>query len=111
MSDERTPADLRREVLRARREREEAIRKELELPPEFDDDEEDSKVTLTGPAAEEFVRARSGLLAKAQNSFAPISKRMDSRGGRIAAAVTGGGAVLVAAVRFIVWLAENGFLG
>lgn len=109
MSDERTPADLRREVLRARREREEAIRRELELP-DFGDDEEPSKVTIVGPAAEEFARAQGGLVKRAVESLAPISRRMDSRGGRIAAVITGGMALLAGALKVIAWLQENGLL-
>lgn len=109
MSDERTPADLRREVLRARREREEAIRRELETPPEYDGEEEPSKVTIVGPAAEEFV-ARGGLLARASRSIAPISRKMDSRGGRISAIVTGGVVLLGGVLKLIAWLQENGFL-
>lgn len=110
MSDERTPADLRREVLRARREREEAIRKELESPPEYDGEDEDSTVTLKGAAAEEFVRARGTMLERVQTSIAPISKRMDSRGGRIAAVVTGAIALLGGVLKFIAWLQEQGLL-
>ncbi len=87
MADERTPADLRREVLRARRVREEAIRKEREARPDWDDTEEPSKVTIVGPAAEAFV-ARGGLIERAKHSLAPISERMSSPRGKLAALIT-----------------------
>lgn len=98
-SDDKTPADLRREVLRARREREEAIRKELELPPEYDSEEEDSKVTLRleGEAAEIFAR-QGGLLARVKASIPPISERMSSPKGKLAALITLIVSALVAAV-------------
>jgi hypothetical protein len=97
MADERTPADLRREVLRARREREEAIRKELEAPPDWEDTEEPSKVTIVGPAAEAFV-ARGGLIERAKHSLAPISERMSSPRGKLAALITLVVSAVVAAV-------------
>ena len=100
-SDDRTPADLRREVLRARREREEAIRKELETPPDWEDTEEPSKVTIVGPAAEAFV-ARGGFIERARISLTPLSDRMSSPRGKAAALVTGLVAVLGTVIKLLV---------
>lgn len=77
--------------------REEAIRKELETPPDWEDDEEPSKVTIVGPAAEAFV-ARGGFMERARSSLAPLSDRMSSPRGKLAALITLVVSAVVAAV-------------
>ncbi len=104
MADETTPDGKRLALARRQAGREELVRnlrraqrEREELPPDWDDTEEPSKVTIVGPAAEAFV-ARGGLLARVKASIPPISERMSSPKGKLAALITLFASALVAAV-------------
>lgn len=104
MADERTPADLRREVLRARREREEAIRKELEAPDFGDHEEPSYRIVESLPTGRLTVEAETAegaakLLeaSRRKQSSAPPSSRLGAvvgalfpgRRGKVIGAVVG----------------------
>lgn len=104
MADDTTPDGKRLALARRQAGREELVRnlrraQREQVPPDWDDDDEDSKVTLhlEGPAAEAFV-ARGGLIERAKHSLAPISERMSSPRGKLAALITLVVSAVVAAV-------------
>jgi hypothetical protein len=102
MNDERTPDGRQAALARRRMERERLIADvRREDPPDWDDTEEPSKVTIVGPAAEAFV-ARGSLFARAKHSLAPISERMSSPKGKLVAVMTGLVAVLGTVVKLLV---------
>lgn len=113
--DDSTPADLRREVMRARRASAEAIRKELEAP-EFPEDEEPSvRVVKSLPSGRLTVEAETAedaerLLDAAQRkqSSGPPSSRIGQvvgalfpgRRGKVIGAVVGALYAVYELVRF-----------
>jgi len=105
MSDDRTPADLRREVLRARAAREEAIRRESLM----DATDRDSEPSVRVPVSV-FERAMRRGYESIPPSIRSIPAKMNSPRGRIAAIVTGGLALIGGALRVIAWFEEQGFL-
>jgi hypothetical protein len=102
MADDTTPDGKRLALARRQAGREELVRnlrraQREEVPPDWDDTEEPSKVTIVGPAAEAFV-ARGSLFARAKHSLAPISERMSSPKGKAAALITLVVSAVVAAI-------------
>jgi len=92
MADETTPDGKRLALARRQAGREELVRnlrraQREQPPPDWDDTEEPSKVTIVGPAAEQFV-ARGSLLDRVKASIPPISERMGSPKGKLAALIT-----------------------
>jgi hypothetical protein len=102
MADETTPDGKRLALARRQAGREELVRnlrraQREQVPPDWEDTEEPSKVTIVGPAAEAFV-ARGSLLARVKASIPPISERMSSPKGKVAALITLVVSAVVAAV-------------
>jgi hypothetical protein len=99
MADDITPSDLRRKVLEARAARDKALADELRDADDFPD--EPSFVELKGDANElarfmRHVRQSSPVPPVSESIPASLRRRANSRGGKIAAAVTGAISVLLA---------------
>lgn len=94
MADETTPDHRRQRTLRLRNQFEAKLRdareaNELRAADEFPDE---PSVRVEGEpkaVAELLERVRGGPMARIQESLAPISRRMGTRGGKIAAIATG----------------------
>jgi hypothetical protein len=104
MADETTPDGKRLAIARRQADRERLLRElresQGETPPDWDDHEEPSKVTLRleGEAAEIFAARQGSLYERAKASLAPVSERMSSPKGKVAALVTLVVSAVVAAV-------------
>jgi hypothetical protein len=128
MADETTKDHKRERTLRLRNQFEEQLQAARdEVPPDYAcerDSEPSFRVNLSEPGRRISVEGEDAdavarmleaipkptVFERVQASIAPVSRRMNSRGGRIVAILTGASAVLAAALKAIVWLQEQGLL-
>jgi hypothetical protein len=113
-SEDETPNGRRLRRQRLREITERTIARQPSIPPDWEDNEEpsvtkfveghDGRVSIEGlgPDVAEVVKAykakRPSLYARVQNSVAPVSKKMNTPGGKRAALITG----IVSAVGLII---------